>query len=152
MHGKQTLVLQNLAHQPRFIPLCLNPRHLLLAVLHLTILLHQCPRKYSHSLNLRHRHRLRRRYNNLLSDSQARMYRMPIPGTHITLSTLKVKVLHLHQFLSRTHQVSKMDLNERMAMERRVKLRSWSPRRSELDTAASAVRRIARARADARFV
>lgn len=159
MHGRQTPVLQNLAHPPRLIPPCLNPHHLLLVALRLTILLHQRPRlcnrnhnrSPNRSLNLRHR--LRRRYNSLLSDSQARMYRMPIPGTRITPSTPKIKVHHLHQSLSPIHRVNKMDSNERMVMERpAAKLRSWSPRRSELDTAASAVRRIARAKVGARFV
>ncbi|KAG2135620.1 hypothetical protein BD769DRAFT_1711225 [Suillus cothurnatus] len=55
-------------------------------------------------------------HKNLLSDSQAHMYHMPIPGTHIT---------HLHWFLGHIHQMSKVDLNECMVMVRpAVKLRS----------------------------
>jgi hypothetical protein len=139
MHGSQILLLRNPGHQVRIVPLRVK-FHLLFLVLCLNSLLH--PRLPNRSRNHRHRHRLH-------LDRQARMCTAIIPVTHTTPSPLKIKVFHLHQFPNRTHRV-RMGSSERMAMERMlVKLRSWSHRRSDLDTAASAVRRTVRARADA---
>lgn len=104
MHGRQILLLWNPDNQARIIPLRVKPHHPLFLVLCLNSLLHLRLHNHSHKLRL-----------SLLLDRQAHMYMAIILVTHTTPSPLRIKVLQLRQFLSRTHQVSKMGSSERTA-------------------------------------
>ncbi|KIK39627.1 hypothetical protein CY34DRAFT_324555 [Suillus luteus UH-Slu-Lm8-n1] len=104
------------SHPPRLIPLCLNSHHLLLEALRLTN-----PASTSAFTPVRPQLQAQAQAPPQVHQFSFGQPLPNIPGTQarITPSTLKVKVLHTHQFLRRIHRVSKTDeSNERMVMER----------------------------------